>query len=251
MDGIKSWFAIIYVMAVLGEVMWSRQKNKSTHNWKDSLSNFAIVVVGKLIKPISLAWGYFLFTIAQGYQLVALPVNAYTAILTFIVVEFVYYWYHRISHEIPILWVVHHTHHSSPWFNFTTAGRLNWFGKFTSVIFYVPTVLLGFDPFLITFSIGISLIYQIFIHTEMIGRLGWFEGLLLNTPSAHRVHHASNEGYIDKNYGGVLIIWDRMFGTYVAEKEKAKFGVTTGFVGYNPLKIIFLPFVRLINGKKP
>ncbi|MDN5205589.1 sterol desaturase family protein [Fulvivirgaceae bacterium BMA10] len=248
MDALKSTFIIVFFAVIAIEIIWSVTKKKHVYNLKDSLSNLFIIIGGKIIKPITLAWGYYLFTSIEPYKLFEIPVNIFTAILTFFLVELIYYWYHRLSHEIPILWTIHHTHHSSPWFNISTAGRLNWLGKFTSPLFYIPMVLLGFSPFIITTSLGLSLIYQIFIHTEMIGKLGFLEGAFFNTPSAHRVHHASNKGYIDKNYGGMLIIFDRIFGTYVPEQEKVKYGVTTGFLGHNPFKIVFYPLYQYLKG---
>lgn len=247
-------FFLVFVGLILVEMVWSLITKKGSYNLKDSLANFVIIIIGRLLKPISLAWGLFLFNLVEPIKLWVIPTNIWTFVLTFMVVELIYYWYHRWSHEIPFLWTIHHTHHSSMWFNLTAAGRLNWIGKFTSVIFYVPMVILGFSPMLITLSLGISLLYQFLLHTEAIGKLGFLEGKFLNTPSAHRVHHGSNEKYLDKNYGGMLIFWDRVFGTYVPETEKVDYGVTTGFIGHNPFVIIFKPIVdylkSLFIGKK-
>jgi sterol desaturase/sphingolipid hydroxylase (fatty acid hydroxylase superfamily) len=235
--------ALVFIGLIIIEIAWSWINNKKNYNLKDSLSNLFILVIGRLLKPISLAWAMFLFQWVEPYQIFSIPENGYTLLITFLVVELIYYWYHRLSHEIPILWAIHHTHHSSMWFNLTAAGRLNWLGKFTSVLFYIPLVLLGFSPQLITISLVVSLVYQFLLHTEAIGKLGFLEGIFMNTPSAHRVHHGSNPEYVDKNYGGMLIIWDRIFNTYVSEKEKVNYGVTTGFIGYNPLLIIFKPLI--------
>ncbi|MCR9290281.1 MAG: sterol desaturase family protein [Bacteroidetes bacterium] len=240
-------FLVVFFGAIAIELVWSYFKKKQVYNFRESLANAFIIIGAKVIKPLTLAWGYYLFTWASQYKIAELPFNWYTILLTALVVEFVYYWYHRLSHEIPILWTIHHTHHSSPWLNFFTAGRLNWLGKFTSPVFYIPLVMVGFSPLLITGVLAISLIYQIFLHTEMIGKIGFFEGLFFNTPSAHRVHHASNKKYIDKNYGGMLIIFDRIFGTYVPETEKVDYGVTTGFIGHNPFKILFQPLFQYLK----
>ncbi|HAS44264.1 MAG TPA: hypothetical protein DCS93_27545 [Microscillaceae bacterium] len=246
---IKWLFISIYVLAIGTELIWAKIHRKQVYHWKDSLANLAIVIGGKIIKPLSIAWAYFLYSSITPYQLMEIEPNGFTLLVAFFLVEFIYYWYHRLSHEIPLLWTIHHTHHSSPWFNFTTAGRLNWLGKFTAPVFYIPLILIGFSPVMITLLLAFSLVYQIFIHTEMVGKLGFLEGLFLNTPSAHRVHHASNEGYLDKNYGGTLIIFDRIFGTYRPEKDHTKYGVTTGFLGHNPLVITFSPLIKFL-GKK-
>ncbi|WP_459212236.1 sterol desaturase family protein [Aquimarina rhabdastrellae] len=237
-------FFIIFISLIFIEIIWSILTKTGSYNLKDSISNFIIIIIGRILKPISIAWGLFLFEMVEPIKIFTIPTNVYTVILTFLIVEMVYYWYHRWSHEIPFLWAIHHTHHSSMWFNLTAAGRLNWIGKFTSVLFYIPLVILGFSPIIISMSLAISLIYQFILHTEAIGKLGFLEGLFLNTPSAHRVHHGSNQEYLDKNYGGMLILWDRVFGTYVPETKKVQYGVTTGFIGHNPLVIIFKPIIE-------
>ena len=247
MKNIQIAIIAIFFGAIGIELIWSYLKKKQVYNLKESLANAFIIIGGKFIKPLALAWGYFIFTWASQFKIAEIPLNWHTIILSILVVEFVYYWYHRLSHEIPILWTIHHTHHSSPWLNFFTSGRLNWIGKFISLVFYIPLIIIGFSPNLIVIVLGISLIYQIFLHTEMIGKFGFLEGIFFNTPSAHRVHHASNENYIDKNYGGMLIIYDRIFGTYVPETNKVTYGVTTGFMGHNPLKILFLPFINYLR----
>lgn len=236
-------FFLIFIGLIVVEIIWSLISKRGSYNAKDSFSNLVIIIIGRLLKPISLAWGLFLFELVEPLKVFPIPVNALTFVITFILVELVYYWYHRLSHEIPFLWSIHHTHHSSMWFNLTAAGRLNWVGKFTSVFFYIPLVIFGFPPILVSLSLAISLLYQFLLHTEAIGKLGALEGKFFNTPSAHRVHHGSNEKYLDKNYGGMLILWDRVFGTYVPETEKVDYGVTTGFIGHNPFVIVFKPMV--------
>ncbi|PCE63715.1 sterol desaturase family protein [Sediminicola luteus] len=244
---IASILFYVFVGLIALEVLWAFLSKKNSYNLKDSLTNLFIIAIGKLIKPLSLLWALWLFEWAEIYRIYELPTNELVLCLTFLMVELVYYWYHRLSHEIPFLWSIHHTHHSSMWFNLTAAGRLNWFGKFISMLFYVPLVLLGFDPVLISLSLAISLFYQFLLHTEAIGKLGVLEGIFLNTPSAHRVHHGSNPDYLDKNYGGMLILWDRIFDTYVPETEKVNYGVTTGFIGHNPLIIVFKPMVDYLK----
>lgn len=247
MDKLPIIFSILFLSAVVIELVWSYLKQKQVYHFKETLANAFIIFGAKVIKPLTLAWGYLLFTWASQFKIGELALNWYTILLSFFVVELVYYWYHRLSHEIPILWTIHHAHHSSPWFNFFTAARLNWLGKITSPIFYIPLVVIGFSPELITGILAVSLIYQLFLHTEMIGKLGYWEGFFFNTPSAHRVHHASNQQYVDKNYGGMLIIYDRIFGTYEPENEEVKYGVTTGFIGHNPFKILFFPLIQYLR----
>lgn len=133
-------------------------------------------------------------------------------------------------------------------FNLSTAVRLNWLGLFVSPLFYIPLVLIGLSPEIVVICLAIGLFYQYFLHTEAIKKLGFFEGLLFNTPSAHRVHHGSNKKYIDKNYGAMFIFFDKLFGTYQKEEEKVIYGVTSGFFSNNPLIINFRPLVEFFKG---
>jgi len=238
---------LVFITLISVEVIWVIVTNKKSYNVKDSFANFAIILIGRLLKPISVIWALFLFSVVEGFQLWQMPVNVLTFIITFFIVEFVYYWYHRLSHEIPFLWSIHHTHHSSLWFNLTAAGRLNWIGKFTSVLFYLPLILIGFNATLVVLSLSVSLFYQFLLHTEFIDKIPFLEGRFLNTPSAHRVHHGSNEKYLDKNYGGMLIIFDRIFNTYIPETELVRYGVTTGFISHNPFVIVFKPVVEYVK----
>ena len=249
MDTLKVAAVGLFTSLVLLELLRSRASRRLVYSIGDTAANAAIAVGNALIKPFALAWNFAVLSLVEPHQLFHLNGSTSTFVLTFIVVELAYYWYHRLSHEIPLLWTMHHTHHSSRWFNFTTAIRLNWIAKFVGPLFFMPLVLLGFSPTWIAVSLGLGLVYQLFLHTELVPRLGWFEGKLLNTPSAHRVHHGRNPDYIDKNYGSALIIWDRVFGTYEAETEPLSYGVTTGPVGYNPLVIQFAPLARYLRGE--
>jgi sterol desaturase/sphingolipid hydroxylase (fatty acid hydroxylase superfamily) len=155
-----------------------------------------------------------------------------------LVQDFFYYWSHRSHHTIRLLWASHVVHHSSQRFNLSTALRQPWTG-FTGLIFYIPMIAAGVSPLVLAFCQGVNLVYQFWIHTERIDRMPrWFE-FLFNTPSHHRVHHASQGGYLDRNYGGVLIIWDRMFGSFAPELERPVYGLTTNIQTYNPVRVAF------------
>ena len=152
--------------------------------------------------------------------------------------DLLYYCQHRAEHEIRLLWACHVNHHSSERYNLTTALRQPW-TPWTHVIFYPPLALIGVRPWMILVAEGIDLIYQFWIHTEVVGQLPrWFESVF-NTPSHHRVHHGSNPQYIDRNYGGILIVWDRLFGTFEAEDERVVYGLTKDIDTYNPFRIAF------------
>lgn len=248
MEGVPILLVVVLAALVSAEVAWSRLSGRNAFNLKESLSNFSMAAVNNLLKPAALSWNIFVMSLIEPLQGFRLPDTAWAFAITFVVADLAYYWYHRLSHELPLLWTMHHTHHSSPWMNLTTAVRLNWIAKFVSPVFFAPLVLLGLSPAYVGASLALGLFFQFFLHTDAVGRLGWFEGKLLNTPSAHRVHHGSNRRYIDKNYAGVFIVWDRLFGTYEPETEAVRYGVTTGFVGHNPLVVQFKPLWKYIRG---
>lgn len=237
----------IYFCLIITEIIWSIAKSKNVYNFKETFSNLFIFIGGRGFKSLTAPLIYALYGFFQPYALFDIPINAVSFILSLIIVDFISYWNHRSLHEIKFLWTIHHVHHSSIWMNFTTAFRLNWLGGFISPVFYLPVILLGFPPTPIVISLLLNLAYQFFLHTEIIGQLPLIEGWL-NTPSAHRVHHGSNPKYIDKNYGGIFIVWDRLFGTYQPETEKVIYGVTTGFAGHNPFKVLFQPIIKYFQG---
>ena len=156
--------------------------------------------------------------------------------LLFFVDDLAYYVFHRVSHESRLFWNFHVVHHSSEHFNLSVAVRQSWFGGLVTWLFYTPIMLLGFAPWMFAITHGFNLIYQFWVHTGFVKKLGWFE-YFFNTPSHHRVHHAVNAAYLDKNYAGVLIIWDRIFGSFVPEVEKPRYGITKPIRSYNPMWI--------------
>ena len=170
------------------------------------------------------------YALCYHFRLFNLELTWLTAMLTFLGVEFCFYWQHRAGHRVRWFWAAHVVHHSSERMNFSTAMRQNATNIFNGMwVFYLPLALIGFNPVWIGIAYALSLVYQFFIHTTVIDKLPAPFEWIFNTPSHHRVHHGRNPGYIDRNYGGVLIVWDRLFGTFVAEDEKAppEYGITT------------------------
>ena len=169
-------------------------------------------------------------------------------LLLFLLDDFIYYWFHRANHEIRLLWAGHVPHHSSQKLNFGTALRQGVTERAHKYFFWVPLPLLGFDPFMVFLMIGINLLYQFWVHTELVHRLPKGVEYVFNTPSHHRVHHASNVRYLDCNLGGVLIIWDRLFGTFSAEQEDEppRFGLTHNIATFNPIKVAFGEYAKLL-----
>jgi sterol desaturase/sphingolipid hydroxylase (fatty acid hydroxylase superfamily) len=155
--------------------------------------------------------------------------------IAFVWVDVAYYWWHRLSHEVNVLWAVHAVHHQSQDYNLAVALRQAVLSTFTSLPFYLPMALLGVPASVYAATLSYSTLYQFWIHTELIGRLGWAERIL-NTPSHHRVHHAVNPRYLDRNYAAILIVWDRLFGTFAEERERPVYGVTKPLTSFNPLR---------------
>lgn len=174
----------------------------------------------------------------------ALPVNVWTALLAVVVADFVFYWSHRLGHEVRFFWLAHAVHHSSPVFNSSVNFRLSILDALWSAPFFLPMLLLGFHPGLILFGQVIVLAYQSWIHTDLIGRLPVLDWIF-NTPSNHRVHHGRDALYLDKNYGGVLMLWDHLFGTYQAEEHTPDYGLTKQINTQNPLRVQFSEFPAL------
>ena len=189
-----------------------------------------------------------LFTLISTYvALWHIPADTWWSwVLLFVVVDLTWYCNHRFSHQVRIGWAAHQAHHSSEYFNLGTALRQKW-NPWSEAIFWLPLPLLGFEPWTIYVAFGFNLIYQFFSHTERIGRLWAPIELVFNTPSHHRVHHGSDEIYLDRNYGGILIIWDRLFGSFQPELHTPKYGLTTPIGTYNVLKLQYHEYGNILR----
>ena len=239
-----------FVFAMLLEFFISTKKNIKSYTAKDAFSSIAMglgnVFIGFVSKLIVFSALYFVY---ENYRLFTIPIAWWSFLLLFFLDDLSYYWFHRISHENRLFWASHVVHHSSKHYNLSTALRQTWTGGFYSFIFWIWLPLLGFHPGMIVFQMAISLLYQFWIHTELIHKLpNWFEAFF-NTPSHHRVHHGSNPIYLDRNHAGILIIWDRMFGTFQAEleEEKVTYGLVTNINTYNPVIIAFKEWGSLLS----
>jgi sterol desaturase/sphingolipid hydroxylase (fatty acid hydroxylase superfamily) len=191
-----------------------------------------------------------LLVYAVLYEFVApwhLPGNAWQTWLGVILaIDLLWYAYHRASHRIRVMWAAHQAHHNSGYFNFSTALRQKW-NQWFEPFFWLPLPLLGVPPWMVFASFSINLIYQFFTHTESIGKLARPVEFVFNTPSHHRVHHGSDPEYLDKNYGGILIIWDRMFGTFKAESHRPTYGLTTPIHSNNLFTLQFHEYVAIVR----
>ncbi|EDP70591.1 hypothetical protein FBALC1_07528 [Flavobacteriales bacterium ALC-1] len=246
-----------FILAMLLELYVTTKQHIKTYESKDALSSIVMglgnVFLGfasKAIVLLSFFWVY------DNIRLFTIPVVWWAFILIFFADDFAYYWFHRISHECRLFWASHVVHHSSEHYNLSTALRQTWSGGFYTFIFWLWLPLLGFHPAMILLQMSISLLYQFWIHTEAIDKMPkWFEAIF-NTPSHHRVHHGSNPLYLDRNHAGILIIWDKFFGTFQPElkDEKVVYGLVKNIKTYNPIKIAFIEWVRMfkdsLTGKK-
>ena len=179
-----------------------------------------------------------LYILAETVVPWQLPLTWWVAVLAVIAADFTYYWEHRIAHEVRLLWTQHAVHHSSREYNIITGIRFGPLEGVWSLMAHIPLVFLGFSPEMIFFGIVVVLAYQTWIHTELVGKLGWFD-VVMNSPANHRVHHGCDDKYIDRNYGGITVIWDQLFGTYQAEEETPRYGLKRDFDSRNPLAVWF------------
>ena len=242
--GIPIVLAMIFV-----EILISNWQQKNYYKTQDTLCTIGLlagnIIVAFSIKGLILALHFYLYQYKIFELSGMLPLWLFW-IMTFVVIDLVFYIYHRMSHRIRFLWAIHLSHHSSEEMNFAVSFRQAWFGPISKIPFFMVLPLLGFDPTIIAAAGVISTLWGIVGHTQIVGRLGFIEWIF-NTPSHHRVHHGSNEQYIDKNYGNLLIIWDRMFGTFEPEKEKVRFGLVNNVNTFNPTKITFMAWSSMIE----
>jgi sterol desaturase/sphingolipid hydroxylase (fatty acid hydroxylase superfamily) len=213
--------------------------------WRDSIANISIFAFSLLIEKTGLGILGFLFLVPISWgAFYEIPMNIGTWVAAFFVADFTYYWMHRMEHQHRILWATHSVHHSSEDYNLTVSLRLSLVESLFEWAFLIPMVLIGFSPFQAIVGFILVAQFQTWIHTERIYKLGWLDEVF-NTPSVHRVHHGSNDQYLDKNYGGVLIIWDKLFGTFQREEEKVVYGLTKNIHSNNPITINFIEFKNI------
>ncbi|AHC99855.1 sterol desaturase family protein [Leisingera methylohalidivorans] len=232
-----------FIAAILAELLWIALKERGgRYETRDAVTSL-IMGAGSVAEGLLLgfaAWGILMLL----WRITPLDTGTslWAVLVCFVLDDLRYYWVHRLGHRVRWVWASHVNHHSSQHYNLTTALRQTWTGTFTfMMVVKAPMVLLGFHPALVLFCGGLNLIYQFWIHTETISRLPrWFEAVM-NTPSHHRAHHGRNARYLDCNYAGVFIIWDRIFGTFVPEQDhdRPDFGLVHNIASFNPLRVAF------------
>ena len=248
------WIITIIFLFSIGlaivEFLWEWHQKKLTR-WrlKEMLASFMVFIPAQLMEKTATTTFIAGLFLLEQYIPWQIPVNGWTLLLAILVIDFLYYWEHRWEHEIRLLWSYHSIHHSSPIYNYTTALRVSFIDSFVTWVFYIPAIVMGFHPVIVLLAIIFILTYQFWIHTELIRKMGWFEWLF-NSPSHHRVHHASDEIYLDKNYGALLIVWDRLFGTFQKELHQPTYGLTTPIDTINPVHVHLYEYKRIVHDLK-
>jgi len=233
-----------FLFLLVLEAVVARRQRRRIQEPRDAATSLSLGV-GSLV--IGAAWKTAqagLYVTVHEHALVDLGDGPWALAGAVIAVDLAYYWFHRLHHEVRVLWASHVPHHSSQRYNLATALRQSW-TPFTGLPFYLPLALV-FSPLQIATAYGINLLYQFWIHTELIDRLGPLE-TVFNTPSHHRVHHGANVEYLDRNYGGILILWDRWFGSFEPERAPVRYGLTKNITTFNPVTVAFHEWVDVLR----
>lgn len=235
-----------FLALVVLEAVAAARMRQDLYEVKDTAASLTMGVGNVLVNLVAKGIAFNAYAFLFRFAPVKLGFVWWVWILGFFADEISYYWFHRASHECRLFWASHVVHHSSQRYNLGTALRQTWTGSLMTFIFWLWMPLVGFQPVMILTLQSISLLYQFWIHTEIVRSLGPLEGIL-NSPSHHRVHHASNPRYIDRNHGGTLIVWDRLFGTFEPEdlSDRPVYGLTTNIHTYNPVRIAFHEWVDI------
>ncbi len=249
----EQWLILVstpfYLIIIGVELLLTHFQHRKLYTWKDSLANIYLMLLNS---GIDLAFRVIYLAILQYFFIRAwlhIPNPLWYWLLLVLLEDMLYYWLHRFDHEIRLFWAVHVTHHSSETMNFTVGFRSSVFQPLYRFIYFIPLALLGFRPVDIALVYSATQIWGIFVHTELIRKMGWLEYIFV-TPSHHRVHHGSNPKYLDKNMGMFLIIWDKLFGTFQPELsgneyQPIRYGLTKNLCSNHPVKVIFHEWISI------
>lgn len=245
MDYIALAIPLFFVLIVL-ELAWSAWSGRKVYRFNDFVANMGCGIGSQIVGAFTKV-GIFAVYLAvyDNWRLFTLENSALTWVATFLLIDMLYYWFHRLSHEVNFLWAAHIVHHQSEEYNLSVALRQSWWQGLFSFWFYIPVALLGVHPLTIVTVGAFITLYQFWIHTKALNKLGPLEWLF-NTPSHHRVHHGSDPKYIDRNHAGTLIIWDKIFGTFQEEEEEPVYGITTPLGTWDPVNANFHYYRELV-----
>ncbi len=250
----EQWILLAMAPLFLGliavEAWYWRRRGQPIYSGIDTLSNAGLALLHQVADALAWLLVIGLFHAVYQYRLFDLPpASVWTIALLFVAQDFAYYWFHRAHHRVRWMWASHVVHHSSERLNLSTAFRQSLTYPISGMwLFWLPLAWIGFDPTHIVAVVAINLGFQFFVHTQAVGRLGWLEQVF-NTPSHHRVHHARNRRYIDRNYAGVLIVWDKLFGTFEPERDDdpCEYGIVGQVHGHNPLRLTFHEWIAMFR----
>ncbi len=243
----------LILLLILAEACFSAWRQRNFYHHPDTLGSLGLLagnaIMGGLVGASILGFNLYLYQF-RLFDITEILPPALVWVATFFAIDFVFYWYHRASHRVRLLWAVHMNHHCSEHMNFVVAFRQAWFGPISKVPFFMSLPLLGFDPTITAVAGVAATLWGVWGHTQWIPKLGRVIEFIFNTPSAHRVHHGSNPEYIDKNYGNLFMLWDRLFGTYQAEQAPVVYGLINNLGTNNPVKITFHTWIAMIHDIK-
>lgn len=234
-DPIALAVPVFFVLIAL-ELAWAKKRGVRVYRFNDTVTDLSCGITSQIVLLFwaALQLGVYAW-IYEHARLVTIGPTWLAWAVAFVGVDFLYYWWHRLSHEVNVLWAAHVVHHQSEDYNLAVALRQSAITSWTALPFYLPLALLGVPALVFATVHALSTLYQFWIHTQLVGRMRGPVDWILNLPSHHRVHHAINPAYLDKNYGATLIVWDRLFGTYAAETEKPVYGITKSLGSFNPM----------------
>ncbi len=237
-----------FLVTLIIEIIVDVREKANAYETKDALTSISMGLGNVFLGILSKVFVFGVFILIYNHvRLFTIPFSWWAWLLILFVDDFAYYWFHRMSHESRFFWASHVVHHSSQKYNLSTALRQTWTGGFLAFVFWLPLPLLGFHPAMILAQMSISLIYQYWIHTEFIKKMpNWFEAIF-NTPSHHRVHHATNPQYLDRNHAGIFIFWDKLFGSFQPEVEKPRYGLVKNISSFNPLYVAFHEWIDMFS----
>ncbi|MCG7561094.1 sterol desaturase family protein [Pseudoalteromonas sp. McH1-42] len=246
---IDEWFLVIALSLFVVEMFRYAFKKQFTKNLLgDSVANFVILgLFMLLVALVALTYVGVFFYVYDNFRITDLPLTPWTILCCIVLADLAYYWEHRFLHKNGFAWATHTVHHSSPHFNISVAYRHGPMDWFFPLFFYLPLALMGFHPFIIFLAEVIVQVFQTLLHTETVKKLPRPLEAIFNTPSHHRVHHATNKQYLDKNYAGIFIIWDRLFSTFAREEAEVKYGVFPRINSVNPLTVFFSGYTKLLR----
>jgi len=235
---IITWATPVFFALIALELLVAKLRGRSVYHSSDAINSLGLGVISQIVAVFSklLTLGIYAWCV-QRFALFALPASSvWVWITALLLYDFCYYWLHRAGHEVNILWAAHVVHHQSEDYNLSTALRQTGSGVLLGWLFYLPMAILGYPLEVFVVVALIDLLYQFWVHTELVGRLGWFDRVFCS-PSNHRAHHAVNDKYLDRNYGGILIVWDRLFGTFIEEDDTDPpvYGTRSPLRSWNPL----------------